>query len=65
MFCIKDLTKSIEVLKRKKKEIVEIFFTLNGVYCSTNKIKSYQKFDVLHQRPDKSNWVVETVMRYV
>jgi len=55
MFCIKDLAKSIEVLKRKKKEIVEVLFTLNGVYCSTNKIKSYQKFNVLDQSSDKVN----------
>ncbi len=56
---MKDLTKSIELLKQNKKEIVEILFTLNGVYHSTNKIKSYQKFNVMHQRSDKINWVVE------
>jgi len=54
MFCIKHLTKSIELLKRNKKEIVQILFTLNGVYHCTNKIKSYQKCNVLHQRSDKS-----------
>ncbi len=48
-----------------KKEIVEILFTLNEVSCTTNKTKSYKKFNVLHQRLDKINWVVEILMRNV
>jgi len=65
MFYIKDLIKSIKLFKRNKKNLVEILFTLDMVYHSTNKIKSYQKFNVLHQRSDKINWVVETLMKNI
>jgi hypothetical protein len=40
---------------RNKKEIVEILFTLNKLWPSAKKIKSYKKFNVLHQRLDKIN----------
>ncbi len=39
--------------------------TLNSVYHSTSKIKSYKKFNALHQIPDKISWVVETLLRNV